>query len=56
MVSGNPLKGVAGVDDQLCLRGDPGVVIGGVVCHQEDQIGLSKVSAVRGVEAMSKWG
>jgi hypothetical protein len=39
MLAGDPLEGVAGVDDEAGLGGDPGIVIGRVVRHQQHQVG-----------------
>ena len=40
MIPFYPLEGVAGVDDEAGLGGDPGVVVGRVVRHQEHQVGF----------------
>ena len=56
MLAAYPLEGVAGVDDEAGLGGDPGIVIGRVVRHQEHQVGLLKGALLQGVETRSKWG
>jgi hypothetical protein len=40
MLAGDPLKGVAGVDDEAGLGGDPGIVTGRVVRHQQHKAGF----------------
>ena len=43
----DPFKGVTGVDDEAGLGGDPGVVVGRVVRHQEQQVGLLQGALVQ---------
>ena len=47
MIPFYPLKGVAGVDDEAGLGGDPGVVVGRVVRHQQHQVGFLKGALVQ---------
>ena len=47
MIPFYPLKGVAGVDDEAGLGGDPGIVIGRVVRHQQHQVAFYKGALVQ---------
>ena len=47
MIPFYPRKGVAGVDDEAGLGGDPGVVVGRVVRHQQHQVSFLKGALVQ---------
>ena len=56
MIPFYPLEGVAGVDDEAGLGGDPGVVVGRVGGHQEDPGGFLSGTPVRRGAGMRVFG
>jgi hypothetical protein len=40
MLPRQSLGGVPGINDKAPLGSDPGIIIGGVICHQQDQVSL----------------
>jgi len=48
--AGDPLEGVAGVDDEVGLGGDPGIVIGRVVSTSNTRSASANVGSFSGVD------